>query len=78
MTYHSHKMVPDFSIENYDIWKFRIEAYLRSIHDEMWTVIETGPITITWPNTALGGDPDQPLGVQVPKPSREFNLEERK
>ncbi|KAL8464640.1 hypothetical protein ACS0TY_034224 [Phlomoides rotata] len=40
--------------------------------------MENGPIIITWPNTALGGDPTQPLGVQVPKPSREFTSKERK
>ncbi|KAL8463319.1 hypothetical protein ACS0TY_034102 [Phlomoides rotata] len=71
-------MLSVFSVDNYDIWKFRMEAHLVSIHDEMWEVMENGPIIVTWPNTTLGGDPTQPLSVHVPKPSKEFTSEERK
>ncbi|KAL8514148.1 hypothetical protein ACS0TY_013320 [Phlomoides rotata] len=77
MSEHTNKMLPIFSVENYDIWKFRMEAHLGSIHDEMWDVMENGPIIVTWPNTTLGGDPTQPIGVQVPKPSRKFTYEKR-
>ncbi|KAL8516176.1 hypothetical protein ACS0TY_014738 [Phlomoides rotata] len=61
MSDHTHKMIHIFYVENYNIWKFRMEAHLGSIRDEMWEVIETGPIVIFHTNTVLGGDPNQPL-----------------
>ena len=35
---------PPFSIEQFDTWKIRMQAYLASIRDEMLDVITTGPI----------------------------------
>ena len=35
---------PAFSVEHFDTWKIRMQAYLASIHDEMDDVITIGPI----------------------------------
>ncbi|KAH6756266.1 hypothetical protein C2S53_003686 [Perilla frutescens var. hirtella] len=47
----NHKL-PLFSVENYDNWSRRMKAHLCSIHENMWEVIEDGPITIMMDNEA--------------------------
>ncbi|KAL8542595.1 hypothetical protein ACS0TY_003468 [Phlomoides rotata] len=43
--------VPMFSAEDYDDWKIRIQAHLSAMNDEMWSVIEDGPLVIVKTNT---------------------------
>ncbi|XP_019160039.1 PREDICTED: uncharacterized protein LOC109156643 [Ipomoea nil] len=65
-----------FSLSKFDDWKVRMQALLSSIHDEMWDVITTGPITIMMANTqaaAQGAGAEQ----MVPKPKSQLTTEER-
>ncbi|XP_019157180.1 PREDICTED: uncharacterized protein LOC109153771 [Ipomoea nil] len=53
-----------------------MQAHLSAIHDEMWGVIENGPIMITMVNTqaaAQGADPT----VLIPKPKSQLTSEEK-
>ncbi|KAL8502870.1 hypothetical protein ACS0TY_021841 [Phlomoides rotata] len=44
--------VPMFSVEDYDDWKIIMQAHLSAMNDEMWSIIENGPIEIQKPNTS--------------------------
>ena len=65
-----------FSIAGYDEWKIRMHAHLASINDEMWSVIEDGPIEITKVNTDAAVAAGAPQ--IVPKPKAEWTAEDRK
>ncbi|XP_019184051.1 PREDICTED: uncharacterized protein LOC109178958 [Ipomoea nil] len=65
-----------FSLAKFDDWKIRMQALLCSIHDEMWDVITTGPITVIMTNTqaaAQGAGAEQ----MIPKPKDSYTSEER-
>ncbi|XP_019154325.1 PREDICTED: uncharacterized protein LOC109150803 [Ipomoea nil] len=53
-----------FSLSKFDDWKIRMQALLCSIHDEMWDVITTGPITVMMANTQAAA---QGAGAEVRK-----------
>ena len=38
------RSLPMFSIANYDEWKIRMQVHLAAMNDEMWDVIQYGPI----------------------------------
>ncbi|KAL8537362.1 hypothetical protein ACS0TY_012492 [Phlomoides rotata] len=44
--------VPMFSAVDYDDWKIRMHAHLSAMNDEMWSIIEYGPIVIQKSNTS--------------------------
>ncbi|XP_057778091.1 uncharacterized protein LOC130996840 [Salvia miltiorrhiza] len=71
--------LPMFSIEKYDIWKFRLESFLTAQHCRMWEVITNGPITITETVKRVPVDPHQdPYDEVQPKQKADFSTEERK
>ncbi|XP_019164367.1 PREDICTED: uncharacterized protein LOC109160534 [Ipomoea nil] len=65
-----------FSLAKFDDWKIRMQALLCSIHDEMWDVITTGPITVMTVNTQAA---TQGAGAEqmIPKPKDSYTSEER-
>ncbi|KAH6786076.1 hypothetical protein C2S51_038531 [Perilla frutescens var. frutescens] len=65
-----------FSVENYDNWSRRMKAHLCSIHENMWEVIEDGPIIIMMDNGAHIVDINQP--ARIPKPTNLLTSEEKK
>ncbi|XP_019184498.1 PREDICTED: uncharacterized protein LOC109179453 [Ipomoea nil] len=71
---HSKQFV--FSLAKFDDWKIRMQALLCSIHDEMWDVITTGPITVMMENTQAAV---QGAGAEqmIPKPKDSYTSEER-
>ncbi|XP_019183739.1 PREDICTED: uncharacterized protein LOC109178657 [Ipomoea nil] len=51
-----------FNLFKFDDWKVRMQAHLSAIHDEMWEVIEEGPIVVMMVNAqaaAQGADPEK-------------------
>ncbi|XP_019154262.1 PREDICTED: uncharacterized protein LOC109150732 [Ipomoea nil] len=65
-----------FSLSKFDDWKIRMQALLCSIHDEMWDVITTGPITVMMANTQAAA---QGAGAEqiIPKPKDQYTSEDR-
>ncbi|XP_019158569.1 PREDICTED: uncharacterized protein LOC109155339 [Ipomoea nil] len=65
-----------FSLSKFDDWKVRMQTLLSSIHDEMWDVITTGPITVMMANTQAAAQ--GPGAAQmIPKPKYQLTSEER-
>ncbi|XP_019173814.1 PREDICTED: uncharacterized protein LOC109169386 [Ipomoea nil] len=74
---HSNRSRPlAFNLSKFDDWKVRMQAHLSAIHDEMWDVITTGPITVMLVNTqaAAQGDGAEPM---IPKPKAQLNSNEK-
>ncbi|XP_057779691.1 uncharacterized protein LOC130998277 [Salvia miltiorrhiza] len=71
--------LPMFSIEKYDIWKFRLESFLSAQHCRMWEVICNGPIIIieVVKKITLDTTKDPYDEVQI-KSKADFTTEERK
>lgn len=65
---HDSHEVPKYSLENYDIWKFRMEAHLSSIYDMMWDVFTNGPIQIMKVKNFANGEDGVETGGLIPKP----------
>ncbi|XP_019184417.1 PREDICTED: uncharacterized protein LOC109179376 [Ipomoea nil] len=53
-----------------------MQAHLSAIHDEMWDVIEDGPIVIMTVNTQASDQGAYPE-VMIPKPKSQLSPEER-
>ncbi|XP_019171997.1 PREDICTED: uncharacterized protein LOC109167438 [Ipomoea nil] len=74
---HSNRSRPlAFNLSKFDDWKVRMQAHLSAIHDEMWDVIITGPITVMMVNTqadAQGADAEP----MIPKPKSQLNYDEK-
>ncbi|KAL6534145.1 hypothetical protein OROHE_013070 [Orobanche hederae] len=73
---HMHSRLPVFSLDEYDLWKIRMQAHLSSIHDDMWTIIEEGPFIFekdNLPEEIAVGKP-----AKIPKKRTEMTSEERK
>ncbi|KAL6521415.1 hypothetical protein OROGR_017984 [Orobanche gracilis] len=75
-THNMHSRLSVFSVDEYDIWKIRMQAHLSSIHDDMWTVIEEGPFIFekdNSPEEIAAGKP-----TKIPLKRSEMSTEERK
>ncbi|KAL8470613.1 hypothetical protein ACS0TY_033241 [Phlomoides rotata] len=59
-----------FSAEDYDDWKIRMQAHLSAMNDEMWLIIEDGPIVIQKTNTS--NDQTTETKQVIPKPRKEW------
>ncbi|KAL6563479.1 hypothetical protein OROGR_002438 [Orobanche gracilis] len=73
---HIHSRLRVFSVDEYDLWKIRMQAHLSSVHDDMWTIIEEGPFIFMKDNTAediAAGEPEK-----IPRKRSEMNPDERK
>ncbi|KAL8473336.1 hypothetical protein ACS0TY_030240 [Phlomoides rotata] len=68
--------VPMFSAEDYDDWKIRMQTHLFSMNDEMWSVIEDGPLVIEKPNTS--NDQTTETVQVIPKPKNEWTDEDKR
>ncbi|KAL8481851.1 hypothetical protein ACS0TY_028120 [Phlomoides rotata] len=68
--------VPIFSAEDYDDWKIRMQAHLSAMNDEMWSVIEDGPIVIEKLNTSNDQTAETPQ--VIPKPKKEWTDEDKR
>ncbi|KAL6553645.1 hypothetical protein OROGR_007487 [Orobanche gracilis] len=71
-----HSRLPLFSVGEYDIWKIRMQAYLSSVYDDMWMIIEEGPFIFLKDNSAEAiavGEPGR-----IPKKRSEMSVDERK
>ncbi|XP_019151906.1 PREDICTED: uncharacterized protein LOC109148626 [Ipomoea nil] len=74
---HANRSRPlTFSLSKFDDWKVRMQAHFSAIHDEMWDVICTGPITVMMVNTnaAAQGAGAEPM---IPKPKAQLNSDEK-
>ena len=69
--------LPEFSIEEYDYWKFRMENHLKAIHDRMEEVLEEGPIKFFHGGTSTGAEAAESRTRQEKK-SSELTNDERK
>ncbi|KAL8456771.1 hypothetical protein ACS0TY_034860 [Phlomoides rotata] len=68
--------VPMFLAEDYDDWKIRMQAHLSSMNDEIWPVIEDGPLVIMKSNTSNAQTAET---VQIiPKPKNEWIEEDKR
>ena len=56
----SMRSLPVFSIANYDEWKIRMQVHLAAMNDEMWDVIQYGPIIIQKENPEHAHNADAP------------------
>ncbi|KAL8542500.1 hypothetical protein ACS0TY_003386 [Phlomoides rotata] len=65
-----------FSAEDYDDWKIRMQAHLSAMNDEMWSIIEDGPIVIEKPNTS--NDLTTKTVQVIPKPKKEWTDEDKR
>ncbi|KAL8556131.1 hypothetical protein ACS0TY_003797 [Phlomoides rotata] len=68
--------VPMFSTEEYDDWKIRMQTHLLSMNDEMWSIIEDGPIEIQKPNTS--NDQTTKTFQVIPMPKKEWTDEDKR
>ena len=64
------------SLPNYDEWKIRMQVHLAAMTNEMWDVIQYGPIIIQKENPEHAHDPNAPRFL--PKDRAEWNTEDRR
>ncbi|XP_019184984.1 PREDICTED: uncharacterized protein LOC109179964 [Ipomoea nil] len=65
-----------FNLSKFDDWKVRMQAHLLAIHDEMWDVIEDGPIVVMMVNTQAAAEGEDPE-VMIPKPKSQLTSDEK-
>ncbi|KAL6578913.1 hypothetical protein OROMI_009129 [Orobanche minor] len=73
---HMHSRLPVFSVDEYDIWKIRMQAHLSSIHDDMWKIIEEGPFIFQKDNTPEEIAAGKP--AKIPMKRTEMSADDRK
>ena len=70
------RSLPMFSMANYDEWRIHMQVHLAAMNDEMWDVIQYGPIVIQKENSEHITNPDAPK--YLPKARSEWNAEDRR
>ncbi|KAL8556056.1 hypothetical protein ACS0TY_003745 [Phlomoides rotata] len=65
-----------FSGEEYDDRKIRMQAHLSAMNDEMWSIIEDGPIEIQKPN--ISNDQTTVTDQIIPKPKKEWTEDDKR
>ena len=56
-----------FNIDKFDDWKVRMQAHLEAADDDMWDIIENGPVTPTMHNPAHISDENAPQMIAKPR-----------
>ena len=72
----SMRSLPIFSMANYDEWRIHMQVHLAAMNDEMWDVIQYGPIIIQKENPEHAHNADAPK--YLPKERAEWNAEDRR